>query len=185
MKYSIFISVLFWGFASARAEFLPNEVNLCSLGGCTPNMQSIQDEFTANQEFIPFMQAEAAFYSGVCYHVMRAIDPEHAHHGGFAFWVRPEEGATAFNGAFSFFASRNPYQGMSVEQGIAHIQTRSSNPKVVREEPTQGRVVIESESAVINYWMRTNGDGSEMTLLSLWDYIGGPKYRSFCRLSRH
>ncbi|MBX3039360.1 MAG: hypothetical protein KF789_01470 [Bdellovibrionaceae bacterium] len=178
----LFVSMLMAG--NAFADFLPNEVNLCSGGGCTPKMQEIQNSFSSGTEFNPLLAGPTASYSGSCYYMMRSINPNQEHHGGFILW-RNEDDAMHFNGVFHFFAKSDPYEGMTGEEMFKQIRSRSTTPHPVREETTQGHVLIASESANLHYWMRTNADGSEMYLLSLWDFKGAPSNSSFCNLRRH
>ncbi|HRO67167.1 MAG TPA: hypothetical protein PL182_06365 [Pseudobdellovibrionaceae bacterium] len=178
----LFVSMMTAG--TAFADFLPNEVNLCSNGGCTQKMTEIQNAFASGTEFNPLLAGPTAAYSGSCYYMMSSIDPNHENHGGFVLW-RDEDDVMHFNGVFHFFAKSDPYEGMTGGEMFKLIRSKSTTPHPVREETTMGHVIIASETANLHYWMRTNSDGSEMYLLSQWIFKAGPSNSSFCRLKRH
>src|SRR5688572_5336712 len=110
----IFLSSIFVC-GAALADLLPNEVNMCAGVTCTPAMQAVQDAFAGSVSFNP-LTTSPGLYTGPCFYIMSHMDPTVQHFGGFTLW-RDADSVMKFNGSFHFFASKNPYEGMTAQEG--------------------------------------------------------------------
>lgn len=176
----VFQLVLLTFAAAAGADDFPPIDSLCSGPRCTDTMRAVVADYEASPAFWSLDELPQVA-SGSCHHIHANLDPLHEHHGLFLFDV--VGGQPGFNGVFSFFAPKNPYTGISVDQA-RHRLYGNGDPRItpLLLEAQQGKGFILSQTAKFYYWFRINPGTRELYQLSLWAFNeGGVTQRAFCR----
>lgn len=146
---------------------------------CTPKMLEIVRLYkTGNSRFL---EQRVSGYSGECYHLNFQYSPTSSHHGAFVF--KKEVSETTAIGAFSFFASENPYTGFSATELEAVLQQTSQSSALTKtEDPVT--LTYDYPESQINYWFRSVGNGEQLIIIGQEAHLL-KQNRVFCQMQLH
>jgi hypothetical protein len=129
---------------------------------CTEAMHDVVETYRAGDT--GFVTREASGYSGECYHINEQYDPTTTHHGAFTFEKSPK-GFISY-GVFSFFASENPYKGLSFVE-LKERLSQLSNPSLALVNSEAVTMEFQNGDSKISYWFRSGSDAKVLTVIGL------------------
>ena len=171
----------------AESDFFPTPTSpetYCLYKNCTQFQKNLLADYLASPPLAAEEMELPEAFSGYCTHQHPSYHAEDLHHG--LTLMQRQNSEVLFQGTFSFYASKNPWEGQSFEELKEKYRKRDRKFHRISLAEDQPNLVFSYEEVQINYWLRWNPREEKLLLISEMLTKGGSiAYQTYCRLQPH